>query len=165
MSCSKPVFLRQELPEKAESFFCLISCSLFSILSIWPLTFINQSILIFLPRFPFKSYSLIICCNVLLKVNSISSEILLMFLQYKMFSSQPNSLASVSIICISPKQHSMEACVDEFRFFEASVDITSILFFSSIGTMKWLNTLFVLWCCYFSRFLKIFSYAYLMNIT
>ena len=105
MSCSKPVFLRQEWPEKAESFFCLISCSLFSILSIWPLTFINQSILIFLPRFPFKSYSLIICCNVLLKVNSISSEILLMFLQYKMFSSQPNSLASVSIICISPKQH------------------------------------------------------------
>ena len=36
--------------------------------------------------------------------NSISSQNLFIFCQYKMFSLQPNSLASDGTICISPKQ-------------------------------------------------------------
>ena len=131
-------FFETRITWKNRELFLLISCCSVSILSRWPHTFINQSILIFLQPFPNKSYPLIICCNFPLKVNSVIfcfPQILIpSLLKFFWFFANTKCLPCNHTLWYQIEQfayfqnnNTIEACLDEFRFFEASVNITFTL--------------------------------------
>ena len=136
-------FFQTRITWKGRKLFLLISCCSFSILPRWSLTFINQSILIFLLPFPTKSYPLIIiCCNVSLKVNSvifcfpqITIPSLLKFFWFfantKCFPCNQTLWHQIEQFAYLQNNDTIEACVDEFRFFEARVNITFTLLIHS----------------------------------
>ena len=69
---SKTIFLRLELIERVDNFFCLILCCSFSTLSRWPLTLTNQQISTRLPLI--SSQKLPINENNLLQYSSKSTS-------------------------------------------------------------------------------------------
>ena len=111
----KTIFLRLKLLERVGNFVCLILCCSVSTLSRWPLTLTNQKISTRLPlisteklpinennlqQYSSKSKSFLF----LLNASSISSEILSKLHPRKTSFSQPNPLALVERIYISPKK-------------------------------------------------------------
>ena len=139
-------FFETKITWESRELFLLISCCSFSISSRWPITSINQSVLIPLLPFPTKSYPLIICCNAPLKVNSIifffpqiSIPSFLKFFWFftntKCFPCNQTIWHQIEQFAYLQNNNTIEACVDEFRFFEGSFNITFTLLIHSNNEM------------------------------